>query len=142
MMKKVSQSIRMIRSKCLMHVIYFFLLTGCAPLVLLGGGTAAGVSGYKYYMGEMTIIFQADFMKTWDGTMTALKEMELSVENRSHSLTKGTILARREDKKPVRIAIKYRSPKETEVAIRIWKFGDKEASVTIAEKIRSVLFGD
>ena len=139
MMKKVSKSFRRVRSNCLMKVIIFLLLAGCAPLVLIGG---SGVSGYKYYMGEMTVIFQADFMKTWDGTMTALKEMSLSVENKSHSLTKGTIFARREDKKPVRIAINYRSSLETEVAIRIGRFGDKNASATITEKIRKVLFGD
>ena len=138
-MKKVSKSFRMIRSNCLMQVMLFFLLAGCAPLVLTGG---SGVSGYKYYMGEMTVIFQADFMKTWDGTMTALKEMSLFVENKSHSLTKGTILARREDKKPVRIAINYRSSQETEVTIRIGRFGDKNAAATITEKIRRVLFGD
>jgi hypothetical protein len=139
MMKKVSKSFRMIRSNFLMQVIFCFLLAGCAPLVLIGG---AGVSGYKYYMGEMTVIFQADFMKTWDGTMTALKEMSLAVESKAHSLTKGTILARREDKKPVRIAINYRSSQETEVTIRIGRFGDKNASATITERIRSVLFGE
>jgi hypothetical protein len=114
-------------------------MAGCAPLVLIGG---TGVSGYKYYMGEMTVIFQADFMKTWDGTLTALKEMSLPVEDKSHSLTKGTILARGEDKKPVRIVINYRSSQETEVAIRIGRFGDKNASATITEKIRRLLFGD
>lgn len=125
---------------CLMSVVICVLLLGCAPLVRLDGGTAAGVAGYNYSMGKMTVIFQSNFMDTWDGTLNALQNMQLYVENKEHSLTKGKILAWRTDMTPVKISIEYLSLKETEVAIKVGKLGEQNTSAVITEEIRKVLF--
>ena len=66
--------------------------------------------------------------------------MELYVETNEHSLTKGKILAWGSDMTPVKISIAYQSLEETEVAIKVGKLGEKDASVGITEQIRKALF--
>ena len=66
--------------------------------------------------------------------------MQLYVENKEHSLTKGKILAWRTDMTPVKISIEYLSLKETEVAIKVGKLGEQNTSAVITEEIRKVLF--
>ena len=139
-MKKFSRFLRIHRLKRLISAGICLSLLGCAPLVRLDGGTAAGIAGYNYSLGKMTVIFQANFMDTWDGTLIALEKMKLYVENREHSLTEGKILAWRRDMTPVKISIEYQSLKETEVAIKVGKLGEKDASVVITEEIRKALF--
>ena len=129
----------MIRLKCVAPILLAFLLAGCAPLIIFGAGTAAGVAGYKYYQGALTVIFKVPFMKTWDGTLTALQEMQLDIESSDHDLTSGTIYAKRSDKKEVKVSLAYKSAEETEVIIRVGLFGDKDASVAIKDRIAGVL---
>ncbi len=129
----------MIRFKFAALSLFTFLMAGCAPLIIFGAGTAAGVAGYKYYQGALTVVFQAPFMKTWDGTLTALGEMQLEIESSDHDLTSGIIRAKRSDKKEVKVSLAYKSAKETEVVIRVGLFGDKEASLAIKDRIAQVL---
>ena len=139
-MKKTSRSSMYIRLICLISFILYFVLPGCAPMVRLEGGSGAGIAGYNYYMGEMTVIFEANFMDTWDATVTALNDMQIYMDRKEHGLTKGKILAKRADNKPIRITIEYKSSEETEVGIRIGRLGDKDTSVAITQKTREVLF--
>lgn len=127
------------RTKRLISIVVCLFLIGCAPMVRLDGGTAEGISGYTYSLGKMTVIFQANFMDTWDGTLIALKKMQLYVEKTEHSRTKGKILAWRSDMTPIKISIAYESIEETEVAIKVGKLGEKDASVVITEQIRKAL---
>jgi hypothetical protein len=112
---------------------------GCAPLVFFGAGTAAGVAGYRYYEGSLTVIYQAPFMETWDASVQALNQMNLSVQSSSHDITSGKITSRKADGKPVTLSLKYRSTQETEVIIRVGHLGDKTRSMAIKEEIRKIL---
>jgi uncharacterized lipoprotein len=124
-----------------MQIISCFLLTGCAaPVVFFGAGAAAGVVGYKYYEGALTVIFQSPFMETWDATLTALDRMNIKVESSTHDITSGKVRAKRGEKQPVTISLKYKSAKETEVVIKVGYLGDESASMAIKEEIRKVLF--
>lgn len=129
----------MIKVKWCVQVISCFLLIGCAPLVFFGAGTAAGVAGYKYYEGALTVIYQAPFMQTWDASLQALNQMNLSVLNSPHDTTSGKITARQADDKPVTVSLKYKSAQETEVIIRVGHLGDKNRSMAIKEEIRKIL---
>ena len=139
-MKKTSRSFMHITLTCLILFVLSIVLPGCAPMVRLEGGPGVGIAGYKYYMGEMTVIFEANFMDTWDATVTALNDMQIYVDRKEHGLTKGKILAKRADNKPIRITIEYKSSEETELRIKIGKLGDKDTSAAITEKTREVLF--
>jgi len=130
----------MIRVKCFIMISFSFMLTGCAALIFFGVGTAAGITGYKYYQGTLTVIYQAPYMETWDATLKAIHEMKFKLVSSDHDITEGKIVARRSNDKKVAISVKYKSSQETEVTIRVGVLGDKEASEAIKEKLRQVLF--
>jgi len=130
----------MAKGRYLLPVLCVFFLSSCAPLWFFAAGTAAGIGGYKYYQGALHVIYQAPYMKTWNATLKALEEMGITVESKKHDPTTGEIVARRADKTTVTISLKYRSPEETEVIIRVGLLGDRNASEVIKEKIRDKLF--
>ena len=130
----------MISRLYLLSVLMCFSLIGCAPLIFFGSGAAAGVGGYKYYKGSLTVVFQAPYMETWDAALKAMEAMNLEILSREHDLTAGKIKGKRADQKPVKVSLEYKSSQETEVVIRVGHFGDKEASMAIKEEITRKLF--
>lgn len=129
----------MVKVKLAVLAVISVMLTSCVYLGFFAAGTAAGVGGYKYHNGVLTVIYEAPFMETWEGCLKAVDEMGLRLIKSAHDLTSGTIEAKRADGKPIRIKVKYKSSNETKVAIRVGIFGDEEASNVIKEKIRQVL---
>jgi uncharacterized lipoprotein len=115
-------------------------LTGCAPMVFLGGA-AAGVGGYKYYVDVLTVVYEASFDKTWDASVKALEEMGFAIKDKTEKLGSNKI-STKEDKnnKEVNISVNYISAGETEVTIRVGLLGDKRAANVINDKISSLLF--
>ena len=130
----------MIKGKYLLPLVLCLFLAGCAPLIIFGVGTAAGIGGYKWYEGKLAVIYQASFVDTWDATLKVIEHMNMLVEKKNHDLTAGNINARRADRKPVTISLAYKSEKETEAGIRVGIFGDRSASMAIKEEIRKELF--
>jgi hypothetical protein len=128
-------------SFCIAMPCVFVMLSGCAPLIFFGAGTAAGVTGFKYYDGALNVMYEASYMDTWDAALKALSRMNLKVEKSDHDLNKGEIVARRPDGTGVTLSIGYKSSNETEAVIRVGFFGDEAASVAIKEKIREILQG-
>ncbi len=124
----------------LLPVICFLFLAGCGALVVFGVGTAAGVAGYKWYEGALTVIYEAPYIKAWDATLKALEDMELQIQSQKHDLTKGTIKAKLDDDRSLSVSLAYKSAQQTEVVIRVGFFGDKDASDVIQENIRKELF--
>ncbi len=130
----------MLKGKFFLSLLFCFNLVGCAPLIFFGVGTAAGIGGYKYFQGALTVIYQAPYMETWDATLKALKGMDLLVMGKKHDQTAGKIIAKRKDKKDVYIDVKYKTSKETEVRIRVGALGDQDASMAIKDGIRKELY--
>ncbi len=100
-------------SFCIVIPFVFVILSGCAPLIFLGAGTAAGVAGFKYYDGALNVIYQAPYMDTWDASLSALSRMNLKVEKSDHDLKKGQIVAKRPDGTRVTLSVEYKSSNET-----------------------------
>jgi len=112
-------------------------LTSCAGLLL---GAAAGVGGYKWYEGALTVVYQAPYEKTWDASLKALEDMGLTIENKTEKLGSGTISTKEDtNNKKVTIKVEYKSAEETELTIRVGLFGDKNASNLIKDKIEGIL---
>ncbi len=128
-------------SLCTVIPCAFVILSGCAPLIFFGAGTAAGVAGFKYYDGALNVTYQAPYMDTWDAALKALSRMNLKVEKSDHDTKKGEIVASRPDGTRVTLSIEYKSSNETDAMIRVGFFGDEPASVAIKEKIREILQG-
>ena len=113
--------------------------SGCVPVALMAGA-AAGIAGYKYIEGSLTVIYNAPFKSTWSGSLEALEGMELKIEDKDHGLSSGKIKARRADNTVVSIGMKYLSSDQTEVTIKVGIFGDEKESNNIKDKIAGVLF--
>ena len=114
--------------------------SGCVPVALVAGA-AAGIGGYKYFEGALTVVFNAPFKNTWKASIKAVEGMELKVEDKNHKLSSGKIKARRADDTVVSISMKYLSSEQTEVTIKIGLFGDETESNNIKDKIARELFG-
>jgi hypothetical protein len=128
--------------RCLVAVCVLLLLTGCGAILLFGAGTAAGVAGYKYINGTMEVLYDFPFIKTWDATLKALSDLGITVKDSKHDLTGGKIEGSRADGQTIKVSLTYKSPKETEVSIRVGIIGDEGASAAIRDKIASVLMAN
>ena len=124
----------------LLPVIFFLFLAGCGALVVFGVGTAAGIAGYKWYEGVLTVIYEAPYERAWEATLKAIEDMELPIQSQKHDLTKGTIKAKLKDDRSLSVSLAYKSAQQTEVVIRVGFFGDKDASDVVQENIRKELF--
>ncbi|MBW1779574.1 MAG: DUF3568 family protein [Deltaproteobacteria bacterium] len=129
----------MIRVKCVCLAVLLFFSSGCGAVIVAGAGAAAGIAGYKYYKGALTVVYKAPFKKTWDASLTALRQMDCKIERSKHDITAGTIWGKFSDDKVVSISLTYKSANETEAVIRVGAFGEKEASLIVKEKIEKVL---
>lgn len=117
-----------------------FCITGCAPVLLLGGA-AAGISGYKYYKEVLTVVYEAPFDNTWNASVKALENIGYTIENQTKELGSGKISTKEDEKrKKVSLTLQYKSVKETEVTIKVGLLGDEAASNVIKDKISSLLF--
>ncbi len=115
-------------------------LAGCAPILLIGGA-AAGIGGYKYYKGLLTVVYEASFEKTWDASIKALEDLEFTIQEKTEKLGSGKISATSSSKNhQVSLSLEYLTPQETEVSIRVGLLGDENASNVIKDKIRNILF--
>ena len=128
--------------KNLRNVIFslttLFLLAGCQPLIFFSAGGAAGVMGYKYYKGELIVVFQAPYMEVWDASLMALKKMKFDIQSSESDLASGKIVAKQADNTPVTITLEFESPETTKAIIRVG-LGDKESSIVIKERIKKIL---
>jgi len=129
----------MSKARKIFPVLLLISLAGCAPAAFLAGA-AAGVGGYKYYQGALTVIYRAPYEKTWNASLKAMEEMGFTIENESRELSKGKIGAKLADNRPVTVSLEYISSSETEAVIRVGVLGDEEASNVIKNKIAEVLF--
>jgi preprotein translocase subunit SecF len=136
---QIWESVTMKMTRCLLMALVFVMSAGCAGLVLFGAGAAAGLAGYKYHEGALSVTYEAPYMKTWDATLAALKDMKLVIKTSKHDLTQGKIEAKRADGSQVNVDLEYKSAKQTQVTIRV---GNKDASEAIEKKITEVLFKD
>jgi hypothetical protein len=115
------------------------LFSGCVPVALVAGA-AAGIGGYKYFEGALTVVYNTPFKNTWNASIEAIEGMELKIEGKAHKLSSGKIKARRTDETVVSVSMKYLSSDQTEVTIKVGLFGDEAESNNIKDKIADVLF--
>ena len=130
----------MIKMKYGLFILICLGFLGCAPLLFFGAGTAAGIAGYKYYQGKLTVVYQAPFIETWDASLKALENLKCELLSEKHHLTSGKVDAKCTDGRPVTVSFEYKSARETKVDIRVGLLGNKAASMAIKDEIKKVLF--
>jgi hypothetical protein len=124
---------------CIFPLLLSLIFSSCVPVAMVVGA-AAGIAGYKYVEGSMTVIFNAPLKNTWQASLEALEGMDLKVEGKDHNTTSGKIKARRSDDTVITITMGYISSDQTQETIKVGLFGDEKESNAIKDKIGGILF--
>ena len=114
------------------------MLQGCL-LLAVGAGAGAGVATVSYVKGELRTTYAASLNRTWEATLSALKDLQLNVRSTKKDATEGNIEATKADGTSVKINLEPAGPDTTSVRIRVGLFGDEEVSRVINRQIASRL---
>ena len=107
------------------------ILQGCVAVI----GAGAGAGTVAYVRGELQTTYAASFNRTWEASLTALKDLGITVYNTDKDATEGNIEATKADGTKVKINLKPAGSDTTSVKIRVGIFGDEEVSRTISNQI-------
>lgn len=121
-------------------VLVALVIGGCAPVVLVGVGAAAGVSGVKYFEGALTVHYEASFDRTWSAVEKSLERHKVRVDLRQREMGSGKLSGQDFRGRPITITVQYVAPEETKAIIRVGHLGDREESRAFKEDIRKILF--
>ena len=115
-----------------------FMIQGCL-LLAVGAGAGAGAATVAYVKGELKTTYAASLNRTWDATLSALKDLRINVYSSKKDAIEGSIEATKADGTKVKITLEPAGPDTTSVRIRVGIFGDEEASRVINRQIASKL---
>lgn len=125
------------------HLFLAFVLCVVASLCGCGGsfvvGAAATAGGVVYHRGALREDLDVSLDKVWDASLRAVKDMKLTVREKTKDGLAGMIEAERADGRDVKIVVKALPGKRTGVAIRIGVVGDRDGSEIILEAIKDRL---
>jgi hypothetical protein len=107
-------------------------LQGC--VALLGG--AAGAGAVAYSKGDYERVYQAPVARTADATVSALEQLDLTVDRREQvAPDKTEIRALKPDGTPITIGLTPRGADATFASIRVGVMGDEGFSRMIDQRI-------
>lgn len=113
--------------------------SGCASVVLLGAGAAAGVAGVAYVNGELKATLDAPLDRSYGASQAAIKDLQFTIKEQAKDALTGRIESKTANDRTVQIKLAKLSDKSTEVRIRVGTFGDEALSRTVFDKIKSRL---
>jgi hypothetical protein len=118
-------------------ILLLFFSTGCAALVV---GGAAGVGTYSYVAGQLKHTYAANLDRAYRATESACKSLQLPITKSEKKLSSGAVHCKDGDT-DVWISLKSldKTPKHTEISVRVGVLGDEAASRRIHEAIRARL---
>ncbi|MBI3884266.1 MAG: DUF3568 family protein [Opitutae bacterium] len=109
--------------------------SGC----VLMAGAAAGAGAVAYAGRELQANQPADYAKVVDATRLALKELEFARVSENKDALKAVFVSRTALDKKVEITVTNAGKNATNLTIQVGLFGDRELSLAILEKIKSLL---
>jgi len=115
------------------------LLASCQPIVIHEGGSSVGASSYVF--GTSSQVHAGNFERVLAATLTALKQLQITVESSVGQAATGQIEARLPNKGTVKITVERTREDATTVKIRVEPFGDQAESEGIQARISAVLQG-
>jgi hypothetical protein len=111
------------------------ILSGCGAALVAGAVAGAALGTAAYVNGEHIQVYNANLDRTWAATMTALKDMNISVDKSTKDGLGGTIEGERADGTDVKITQEPTENGNTQVKIRVGTFGDQAESEAIQRRI-------
>jgi hypothetical protein len=124
------------------HIVLAVLLSsmticvsGCL-LVAVGAGAAGTVA---YVKGELETTLSASMDNSYNATLRALEQLQLSTIQKTKDALSAEVVARTSEDKKVTITLTRVDDKSTKLTIRVGIFGDQDQSTTIYEHIKKNL---
>lgn len=109
--------------------------SGC----VLMAGAAAGAGTVAYMGRELQANLPSDYAKVVDATRLALKELEFARVSENKDALKAVFVSRTALDKKVEVTVTNAGKKSTNITIQVGFIGDRELSMAILEKIKSLL---
>jgi Protein of unknown function (DUF3568) len=113
------------------------LLAACQPIIVNESGSSVGSSSYVF--GDSTQVHAGNFHRVWGATLTALQQLQITVESSFWDGATGKIVGRLPDTGTVHITVTQLREDATKVSLRIEPFGDQMRSEGIQARIAGVL---
>ncbi len=119
----------------LMFLCIGLMLQGCASSFVMGKGAG------RYTEGELRTTYSFPFDRTWEASLAALRDLNISPVKMQEDLGVGvgTIEATRSDGVQVKVDIRSEGVDSTLVEIRVGPYGDERFSRTINDEISTRL---
>ena len=116
------------------------IYSGCVATAV-GTGGGAGVGTYNYATGELRVLYSVPIEKIWPIVLTALQDLQLTVDSKFMDALGGEVEARRNDGTAVKVVLKPAGSNSTTIDVRVGSFGSKEKAerihYTIQQRLRS-----
>lgn len=123
--------------RLLAALIVMPLVSGCFWAVA-GGAGAAGT--YVWMNGNLSRNYTQPMETAWEGTLHALRVLQLPVEERKHDAFFGVIKARMAKRDEImKITLERWTDTETKISVRAGVFGDRKISERVHEEIEKAL---
>jgi len=112
------------------------LLQGCM-LAVVGVGAAGTIA---YIRGDLEAVESKPIDAVYEATLKAVKELELTVTEKSKDALEARIVVRDSQDRKTTIRLKTTAEETTKLSIRVGTFGSETRSRLIYQKIREHLY--
>jgi hypothetical protein len=127
------------RLKLVAVVAALTLTAGCAAMVLMGVGSAAGIGTYKWVEGTMEKDYPRPMQETYNAAVEAAKNLNIKITSQQYSPTESHIKGLTQDGTSVDVVLVERPNEITTVKIRFGFMGNKDWSAYYHRQIMKIL---
>ncbi len=125
--------------RLLILILCPFIFSGCA-LIWLGAGAGIGIGGYRYFEGQLEIIYKGTtYDRVYNVSKEALKNLKISLIKLEKDPIEAKLIAKRPDGEKVVLKIKNLPTGDVWLGIRVGLLGDRDASEVIKREIDRLL---
>jgi hypothetical protein len=127
------------RLKLAAVLVAMTMAAGCVPMVLMTLGGAAGIGTYKWIEGTMEKDYPRPMQETFNATMEAAKQLQLTISSEQYTPAESKILATTQDGTSVKVELIARPNGITTVKIRFGMMGNADWSAYYHRRIMNIL---
>ncbi len=126
---------KILGTKLLVVLVALLAAAGCVPMLLMGVGGAAAIGSYKWIEGTMEKDYPRSMQETWNATLAACKDMQLTINSQQYNPTESVIEATQPPDTNVKIQLVARPNQITTVKVRFGLMGNQDASAYFHRQI-------
>jgi hypothetical protein len=127
------------RLKLAAVLVAMTMAAGCAATLLMGVGGLAALGTYKWVEGTMEKDYPRPMQETFNATMEAAKQLQLTISSEQYTPAESKILATTQDGTTVKVELIARPNGITTVKIRFGMMGNADWSGYYHRRIMTIL---